>query len=183
MKRWQFCISSRSWKSPNRWRKSTSEIIHLNEERNKKFFEENQTGSSPTPIQDDSTLDDAEAENGFWSVTGDFILSSTRGTRSQPAHAERRIISLSDEVHWRWQNNTYITGCIVGETYWRLLDSGWRKRTIWRMERLHKIHQNERKATWWVHMVRRETDEEANNLKTRQCMARYVEAYVWCSEN
>ena len=25
---------------------------------------------------------------------------------------------------------------------------------------------------------RREADEETNNLKTRQCMARYVEAYV-----
>ena len=31
-------------------------------------------------------------------------------------------------------------------------------------------------------MVRGETDEETNDLKTRQCMARYVDAYVWCSE-
>ena len=29
--------------------------------------------SYPTPIQDDSTLDDAEAKNDFWSITGDFI--------------------------------------------------------------------------------------------------------------
>ena len=29
--------------------------------------------SSPTPLQDDSALDDAEAENDFWSATGDFI--------------------------------------------------------------------------------------------------------------
>ena len=29
--------------------------------------------SSPTPLQDDSTLDDAEATNDFWSITGDFI--------------------------------------------------------------------------------------------------------------
>ena len=28
--------------------------------------------SSPTPHQDDSTRDDAEAENDFWSITGDF---------------------------------------------------------------------------------------------------------------
>ena len=27
-------------------------------------------------------------------------------------------------------------------------------------------------------MVQGETDEETNDLKTRQCMARYVEAYV-----
>ena len=29
--------------------------------------------SSPNPLQDDSTRDDAEAENDFWSITGDFI--------------------------------------------------------------------------------------------------------------
>ena len=28
--------------------------------------------SSPTPLQDDSTRDDAEAKNDFWSITGDF---------------------------------------------------------------------------------------------------------------
>ena len=50
------------------------------------------------------------------------------------------------------------------------------------MDRLHKIHFIERKATWRTFMVREETYEETNNLKTRQCMARYVEASVWCSE-
>ena len=29
--------------------------------------------SSPTPLQYDFALDDAEAENDFWSATGDFI--------------------------------------------------------------------------------------------------------------
>ena len=29
--------------------------------------------SSPNPLQDDSTRDDAEAKNDFWSITGDFI--------------------------------------------------------------------------------------------------------------
>ena len=38
------------------------------------------------------------------------------------------------------------------------------------------------KATWRIYMVRGETDVETNDLKTRQCMARYVEAYVWCIE-
>ena len=31
-------------------------------------------------------------------------------------------------------------------------------------------------------MVREETDEETNDLKTRQCMARYVEARARCIE-
>ena len=31
-------------------------------------------------------------------------------------------------------------------------------------------------------MVWEKTDEEANDLKTRQCVARHVEAHVWCIE-
>ena len=31
--------------------------------------------SYPSPQQADSTRDDAEAKNDFWSITGDFILS------------------------------------------------------------------------------------------------------------
>ena len=50
------------------------------------------------------------------------------------------------------------------------------------MDRLHKMHYVERKATEWIDMVRWETYEETNNLKTWPCMARYVEAYVWFSE-
>ena len=50
------------------------------------------------------------------------------------------------------------------------------------MDRLHKIHFIERKATWRIHMVRGETYKETTNLSSRQCMARYVEAYAWCSE-
>ena len=40
---------------------------------------------------------------------------------------------------------------------------------------------NERKATWRMYMVR-EAYQETNNLSCWWCMARYVEAYVWCSE-
>ena len=50
------------------------------------------------------------------------------------------------------------------------------------MDRLHKMHLIERKATWWVHMVRVETCKETNNFTCRQCMARYAETHVWCSE-
>ena len=33
--------------------------------------------SSPTPFQDDSTRDDAEAKNDFLYITGDFIVAIT----------------------------------------------------------------------------------------------------------
>ena len=109
-------------------------------------------------------------------------LSSSRWNQSQTVHAERRNISNSDEVHRRHQNNIHIPGFIVGEKHWRLLESGWRKRIVRCMDRIHKICSTEGKATRRRHMVWWETCEETNNLSSRQCMARYVEAYVPCSE-
>ena len=73
-------------------------------------------------------------------------LSSSRCTTSQTVHAERRNMSDSDEIHRRYQNDSYILGCNGGETYWRLLERGWRKRIIWCMDRLHKNHFIERKG-------------------------------------
>ena len=95
--------------------------------------------SSPTPHQDDSTRDDAEAENDFWSITGDFKKSPSLGTPSQTVHAERRIISYSTEVHRRYQKNTYVTGCFAGEN----IDDYWNvdgERIIRSMDRSHKIY-------------------------------------------
>ena len=46
------------------------------------------------------------------------------------------------------------------------------------MDRLHKIHLIERTPPDGKTWSREETYEETNNLKTRQCMARYVEAFT-----
>ena len=108
---------------------------------------------SPTPLQADSTRDDAEAKHPV-------------EPRVKTLLAERRVISYSNEIHRRYQNNTYVTGCIVGETYGWLLERGWRKRIIRCMDILHTIHFIERKATWRMHMVQGETNKERNNLKT-----------------
>ena len=109
-------------------------------------------------------------------------IPPSRWTQSQTVRAEKRIISYSVEVHRRYQNNIYITWRIVGEKHWRLPERRWRERIVRCMDRLHKIHFIERKATWRLYMVGEETCEETNNLKTRQCVARYVEACVWRSE-
>ena len=66
------------------------------------------------PHQDDSTRDDEEAKNDFWTITGEFVYRH---------HAERRIISYSNAVHRRYQNNTYVTSCIVEkqiDDYWNV---------------------------------------------------------------
>ena len=51
----------------------TSTLIRDRPERGEVFRGESDGLSSPTPHRDDSTLDDAEAKNDFWSITGDFI--------------------------------------------------------------------------------------------------------------
>ena len=54
--------------------------------------------SSPTSQQDDSTLDDAEAGNDFWPITGDFICRHHVETLSQTVRADCRIIPCSTEL-------------------------------------------------------------------------------------
>ena len=86
------------------------------------------------------------------------------------------------EANRRYQNNIFITGRVVWWKCWRLLERGWGNRIVRYGEDSQEICFIKRKATWRIYMVREEADEETNDLKTRQCMARYVEAHVWCSE-
>ena len=68
----------RRWNSQNPWRRSTSETIHLypgslrTRTRTRSFQGKSDGLHSPTPLQDDSTSDDAEAKNDFWTTRGEF---------------------------------------------------------------------------------------------------------------
>ena len=72
---------------------------------------------SPTPLQEDSTQDDEEAKDDFWTVTGEFIYRHRVEPRDKLYRAERRIISYSVEVHRRYQNHSHVIRYIVGKTY------------------------------------------------------------------
>ena len=165
-----------------RLRPPLSSGIVLNEERNKEIFLENQTGLLVQHHFKRTQHATVRKPKWFLVHVRKLHIPPSRCTKRQTVHAERRNISDSAEVHRRYQNHSYVTWCIVGKTNWWLLERRWRKRIIRCMDRLHKSHFIERKASWWINMVRGETDEETNDLKTRQCMARYVEAYVWCIE-
>ena len=137
--------------------------------------------SSSTPLQDDSTRDDSEAKNDLWSLQEiSFTVirwnPESSFTRREKNHFLFRCsTSTLPEIqihHWMY----------CWRKYWWLLERGWRKRLNRCMDRFHKIHFIERKATWRIYMVRGEIYEETNNLKTWQCTARNVEAYVCCSE-
>ena len=91
--------------------------------------------SSPTPVQDASTRDDAEAKNAHYER---FHSSPSRGTKSKTEHVEKRIISYSAEIYRRYQKYSYITGCNAGEKYWWFLERGWRSWTVRYVDRIHK---------------------------------------------
>ena len=67
-------------------------------------------GSSPTAFPD-SSPDDGEARNDFWSTNRELHLPSSRGTESQTVRVERRIIPNSTTIHRRNQSNKYDLGC------------------------------------------------------------------------
>ena len=132
--------------------------------------------SSPTPLQDDSTQDDADA-----TIFSGLLLeiSFTVITWNQVSNCTCR---KKNHFLFRWstltlpeQHTRHLMYC--WRKYWWLLERGWRKRIFRCMDKLHKIYFIERKATWRIYNVRGETDEE-KNFKIWQ----YVEAYVWCSE-
>ena len=85
-------------------------------------------------------------------------------TQSPTVHAERRIISCSNEVHRRYQKYTYIIGCVVRKSiddYWNVdgekeLSDAWTGFTRF-------ILLNERPLDGYV-WTGGETHEETNNL-------------------
>ena len=134
--------------------------------------------SSPIPLQDVSTRDDAEAKYDFWSITGDFIYRH---------HVELRVKLYvprkeSFLIPLQFFDVTRNTNTSLDAQLEKNIVDYWNVDGIGCMDGLHKNHFIERKASWRIYMVWCETYEETNDLKTRQCMARYVEAYVWGSE-
>ena len=140
--------------------------------------------SSPSPHQDDSTQDDAEAENDFWSVTGDFTYR----------HHVEPIVKLyipkeeSFPIPLKYIDVTRSTHTSLDVLWEKQIDDDWNVDGEKRIILMHGqagftrfILLNERPQEGYA-WSGEETDEETNDFKTRQCMARYVEAYVFCRE-
>ena len=57
--------------------------------------------SSPTPFQDDSTRDDAEAENDFWTISGEFIY------RHHVEHRVKLYVPREEFFLCHWNMSTW----------------------------------------------------------------------------
>ena len=128
MKGENFYIPSRRWNSQNPWRRSTSETVHLNQgsprprRRTRKSSRIIRWITFSNPSSRWLSMDDAEAKNDFCSVTGDFIYRHHVEPRVK-LYMSRRIISYSADVHRRYQNHSFVTGCFVGKNiddYWNV---------------------------------------------------------------
>ena len=94
--------------------RSTSENIHLNPEEQEILQGKSDASDSPTQLQDDSTRDDEEAKDDFWTITREFIYRHHVEPRVK-LYVPRKIVPFPGEVHRRCQKDTYIIVCIVGE--------------------------------------------------------------------
>ena len=106
----------------------------------------------PTPLQDDSTCDDAEAKHDFWSTTGDFIFRH---------HVEPRVkLYVPKEESFPIPlkyidvtRNTHTSLDFLMEKIMMLIGT-WMEIVNCQTHGLHKIYFTERKATLRIYMVR-----------------------------
>ena len=110
-------------------------------------------------------------------------LIASRGTQSQTVRAWRGIISCSVKVHRRYpiykthhwflcsRKMLMIIGTSIEIENYQLHGQVPQDSLCWM-----------KKPIGWIYTVGGDIDEKTNNLKTRQCMTRYGEAYVWCIE-
>ena len=131
--------------------------------------------SSPTPLQDDSTRDGAEAKNDFGTFTGQFIYHH---------HVEPKVSNCTcrEKNHFlfQWNVSTLPEQQIhpwmyCWRKYRRLLERWWRSRIVRYMDRFLKIHYIEWKSTGWMYMVPEESGKKTNDVQARD-----LEIYVWC---
>ena len=121
-----------------------STLIRDRERGEKKGFRGESDGLySPTPLQDESTRDDAEAEYDFCSMSGNFIYRH---------HVEPRVklyVPREESFPIPMNTRTHTSLDVMLEKqiddYWNV--DGERELIVRCMDRLHKIHFTERKAT------------------------------------
>ena len=185
-KKWKLHILSRRWKGQNLWVRPASENIHLNLGL---AGTRRRTGSSS---QMNKILQPnfkttrrgmmRETKHDFWSITREFIFRHHVVPRVKlyvPREESFPIPMKYIDVTRTTQTSLDV---LLETKFWWQLERGWRKRIVRCMDRLHKIHLIERKATWWIHVVWEETYEETNNLSSWWCVAKYVDIHVRCSE-
>ena len=125
----------------------------LNQEHPERGEEEILQGNSnqwyaPPNHEEDSTRDDEEARNDFWTITGEFIFRHhvlPRVKLYMPEEETFPIVTKYIDVTRTTHTSLDVMTKKNIEDYWNVYGEN---RIIGCMDRLHKIHLIERKATW-----------------------------------
>ena len=135
-------------------------------------------GSSSTSRQDFSWYD-GEAKGDFWSISVDFMHHH---------HVEPRVtlcVPRKESLSFHW--NTLTSPELLIQFFDVMLEKS--IDDYWNVDGDRDLSDAWTGFTRFTEMIEKppdgktwcgETDEETNDLKTRQIMARNVEAYVWC---
>ena len=131
-------------------------------------------GITPSHVQEDSTRDDEEAKNDFWTVTGEFIYRhhvEHRVNLYMPKEATFPIPTKYIDV----TRNTHTSLDVMMEKILKITGT-------WMEKENYQMHGQASQDSFYqtkrhlmdIHDLG-EIDEETNDFKTRQIVARYVE--------
>ena len=176
----KFPVADGTVKIQNFLKRAGSENIHLHPvqpRQSKKIFKENQTGLLQPYGK---THRGMMAKLGMisWSISG---TSFSVITRNPDSYSTCRLKNHSF-FPLKYIDVTRTTDTTLDVMLKKSVDDFWN--VDWDRELsdtwigFTRPYFTEWKATRSIFMIRQETDEETNDLKTRDCVARYVEAYV-----
>ena len=155
----------------------TSTLIRDNPDRGDILRGVSEGSSSSTPRRDSSWYD-GEAKSDFWSISGDFVYHHHVESRVK-LHVPTEESFLVPLKYIDVTRTTDTTFDVMSEkhidVYWnvdgdRELSDAWTGFTKFTI-----LSEKPADGYTWSG---EETDEKTNDLKARQCVARYVEAYV-----
>ena len=169
-KKWKLRVPSRRWNSQNFWRRSRSENIRLYLEHTRP---RRTTRYSSRKIRSVIFTHDNKTHHGMM-VEPKVIFGLSQKILFT-------VITWNPESNctWRLKNHflfhwntltipeqpTRLQMRCRRKTF-KITRQKWKKRNS---DRLQEIQCVEWETTWWMYMVRGETDEETNDFKTRQC--------------
>ena len=161
------------------WDHPPQSRITQTEEKNKKFFKENQTDSLRQPhikMTQHRTMRNLKVISGPSRETS--FIAITWNPESNCTCREKKHFCIPLKYIDVTRNTRTSLWCNAGEEDWWLLERGWRSWIVRYVDRIHKIYDIERETTRWVYVV--ETDEKANDFQAGWMIARNREKHVWC---
>ena len=124
-------------------------------------FQDESEESQPTKLKDD-----AEVRKDFWTIQGDFILSSSRWISSSSSCWKKKH-SYSTEIHWCNLVHAHWSGCDARKACWGILERRFEQKFVRFLVRFTKLTLLKKKTFKRIHVSGAETDKKFNSLRNQ----------------